>query len=541
MAASPNPSALPPVSPPHSGRFVAHACVAPPGEDSPQRTRRLSYLEAATSEKRSPIDHATRPRGAEPPAKKAPRRSSSPTAAPGRALLATHDVVLAATVSRTAAAAATSEKRSAIDHATPPRGAEPPAKKAPHRSSSPSASPGRVVATHDVVLVTTVSRTAAAAATSEERSAIYHATPPHVAEQPAKKARRRSPSPSATHGHALLATHDVVLVATVSRTAAAGAFAPFSRGRNVNVRVRLDDASASTAAPTVALALAQTDAAAASRAGVPASRRRSFHAGAPSSPSRSSPDGAPASKKKRARGLRPIASRATKTSIDRLRFTPRPSPTPTKKGVSSTGKNMKAVINGRISEWARKDRTFSVVANAFTNDEHASWVAWFQRQMRCRFQNANSSSEARAEDIGLGRRSDARDDLLLDEDARLCDVTDARRLSRCHFEDLLRMQTDSRLVLYFQLNTIGSGLHQTFHQKPFLGSSGEKKPWVAGATQRSCRTGGTTVTIAGNKYLVLKATVQHARAHHDAIAGVTNLAQLKKQFQQNEGFTVVFD
>ena len=71
----------------------------------------------------------------------------------------------------------------------------------------------------------------------------------------------------------------------------------------------------------------------------------------------------------------------------------------------------------------------------------------------------------------------------------------------------MRMQTNTRLVFYFKLNTKASELHQMLHQKPFLGSRGKKKPWVAGTMQRLNGTGGTTVMIPGDKYLVLKATV----------------------------------
>ena len=126
------------------------------------------------------------------------------------------------------------------------------------------------VAHPSVALPVRTRRLSYQAVAPQKRSAIDHATPPRGAEPPAKKAPRRAPSLPATPDRALLATHDVILVATVSRTAAAGAFAPFSRGRNVNVRVSLDDASAPTDGPTVARAPAQTKAAVASRAGVSA-------------------------------------------------------------------------------------------------------------------------------------------------------------------------------------------------------------------------------------------------------------------------------
>ena len=85
---------------------------------------------------------------------------------------------------------------------------------------------------------------------------------------------------------------------------------------------------------------------------------------------------------------------------------------------------MKAVLNGLVSGWVRKDHTFNAVANNFIANEQVLWVSWFQQQTRCWFQNIKSSAKARAEDIGLGQQSDTRNKLLLDKDARICNVTD---------------------------------------------------------------------------------------------------------------------
>ena len=101
MVTSPN--ARPPLLPLPPGRFVARACVAPPDASSPQRTCCLSYLAVALFQKRTSINHATPPRGAKSPAKKAPRCALSLPVTPVRALPSTHNVSLLATVSRIAA------------------------------------------------------------------------------------------------------------------------------------------------------------------------------------------------------------------------------------------------------------------------------------------------------------------------------------------------------------------------------------------------------------------------------------------------------
>ena len=110
-----------------------------------------------------------------------------------------------------------------------------------------------------------------------------------------------------------------------------------------------------------------------------------------------------------------------------------------KKGLSSTQKDVKAVINSLVSKWAPKDYTFSAVTKDFTANTHSLWASWFQQKTWCWFQNGKSSAKVRSEEIGLGLQSDEWDDLFLDKDTRLCNGTNARRLSWCHFEDLLRM------------------------------------------------------------------------------------------------------
>ena len=133
-----------------------------------------------------------------------------------------------------------------------------------------------------------------------------------------------------------------------------------------------------------------------------------------------------------------------------------------------------------------------------------------------------NSHRHRADSIRLGLRSDAREDLLLDEEAQLCNVTDAHRLSRCHYEDLLLMQLGNRVILYFKVNTKLINLCGTFLPKPFEG-----KPWVVASGQRDAVISRDVTIIAGKKYVVLKATMLQARAHHDAVAGAITLVQMK--------------
>ena len=46
---------------------------------------------------------------------------------------------------------------------------------------------------------------------------------------------------------------------------------------------------------------------------------------------------------------------------------------------------------------------------------------------------------------------------------------DTRRLSRCHYEDLLRMQAGVRVFLYLKLNTKSTNLCAGLLLEPFYG------------------------------------------------------------------------
>ena len=45
-----------------------------------------------------------------------------------------------------------------------------------------------------------------------------------------------------------------------------------------------------------------------------------------------------------------------------------------------------------------------------------------------------------------------------DDDTACCGVTNVRRLSRYYFEDVLRLQVDANIIIYFELNSLGKNL-----------------------------------------------------------------------------------
>ena len=199
--------------------------------------------------------------------------------------------------------------------------------------------------------------------------------------------------------------------------------------------------------------------------------------------------------------------------------------------------NVKDLINNDVFTWARETHTFgNKIKNQFTDAEFISWDEWFRKQIVQKFQRMSISAKDRTESLGRGLRSVAKEDLLVDEEARLVHVTDARRLSHCHFEDILRMQEGARVVLYFKTNINSTNLCSELLSKPFHG-----KPWHAAEDQRQAGIAGNVSSIVGTKFLVLRATIFRARYHHDAVAGFISLAEMKDLFLKKQGFTVKFD
>ena len=83
-----------------------------------------------------------------------------------------------------------------------------------------------------------------------------------------------------------------------------------------------------------------------------------------------------------------------------------------------------------------------------TNEEFNEWeprVAW---QMRTRFQKERVLSSARDDSLRLGLRSGIEDLSLVDNAAATLATTDAKRLLRIHWEDILRLQEGDRLLIY---------------------------------------------------------------------------------------------
>ena len=208
-----------------------------------------------------------------------------------------------------------------------------------------------------------------------------------------------------------------------------------------------------------------------------------------------------------------------------------------KKKLTTRQQNIAAIVSNKLNTWARAVATFDDdLKNDFTDKEFATWEASFALQIAWRVKRTQVTAADHVASLGLGLRSDTQDDLLVDKDARLCNVTDQRCPSRCHFEDLLGVQSGARLVLYLKTNKRASNVIPSLLSKPFDG-----KLWDAVQLQPDAGIGGDITTLAGKKYVILKTTMLHARSHHDDISGDVFISQLQKRFFAKEGFTLNHD
>ena len=131
----------------------------------------------------------------------------------------------------------------------------------------------------------------------------------------------------------------------------------------------------------------------------------------------------------------PSRSRAAPTGSSTGRPAKRP-----KTQLNSLVANRKAVINNDFFSFPRIDGAFKPAGDEFSDSYFAKWETWWQRQLSCRFRNTRNalSTVDQIASVGRGRRSVASADTAPDGEASLALTSDCRRLSRCHFEDVLR-------------------------------------------------------------------------------------------------------
>ena len=211
--------------------------------------------------------------------------------------------------------------------------------------------------------------------------------------------------------------------------------------------------------------------------------------------------------------------------------------TATRSAKSTRKANRAFAINNTISEWSRietfdyKDQPkHKLNNNRFDAAAFAKHESLFSKQLAWRFQRQNQSDDDRADAIGLGSRSSVANDLFLDDDARKVETTAIKRLSICHWEDVLAMQSGQKLVIQFRHNKMSD-----LQKAPF-----NSNPLKAAAIQQDKAIAGGITKIGGIKFLTLKAEILSATLHHEAVAGDMTPAQLQVHFRQKAGFTIKY-
>lgn len=90
--------------------------------------------------------------------------------------------------------------------------------------------------------------------------------------------------------------------------------------------------------------------------------------------------------------------------------------------------------------------------------------------------------------------------------------------------------------MYLKLNTKSTNICSKMMGNLVVGNTYPDvlAQWDAGIT-------GTVCAIAGEKYIILKVTIKHARSHQDAVAGTIILPQIQYMYHEKEGFRLHHD
>jgi hypothetical protein len=88
-----------------------------------------------------------------------------------------------------------------------------------------------------------------------------------------------------------------------------------------------------------------------------------------------------------------------------------------------------------------------------TEEEFSVWESKFRSQTKVRFRREQTTADQIHEQIGLGLRSAVLADSLDDDEAYNVDTTNEKRLSRFHWEDVLRLKVGENIIVFFKNNS----------------------------------------------------------------------------------------
>ena len=192
--------------------------------------------------------------------------------------------------------------------------------------------------------------------------------------------------------------------------------------------------------------------------------------------------------------------------------------------------NIGACITSHIFEWSRP-RTFigakDVKKGKEAREEFEGWKSPFVQQIGKQFVVKYDSKAEKEARLGHGSRSMRRDVSLVNDEAANLETTNSSRLSRKHWEDMLRMQDGESVYIYFRAD------------KDLLENRFASKPTAANAAQVAAKLAEKRTKIGGIEFVQVKATISDARTHLEACSGRTSLEQLQSQFHNNTGYFVV--
>ena len=225
---------------------------------------------------------------------------------------------------------------------------------------------------------------------------------------------------------------------------------------------------------------------------------------------------------------------ATPAAGDAAVDPPVAAPAASRKITNTTVVNRTAVMVGSLHTWSRPG-TFLAKGNNLlncnlacdlTDAQFEAWEGGFGRQTRHRFRKERVLAGDRDAQIGRGLRSTSEALSLVDYDAATLTTSDAKRLSRYHWEDLLGVQVNDGVIIYFRKGS--SVLDGRFRGKPKQAFDQQKRLGI----------GGETVKLNGINFLVLRAVVETAPLHLAAVSGALTLPKLKDYFKKKDGFVV---
>ena len=189
--------------------------------------------------------------------------------------------------------------------------------------------------------------------------------------------------------------------------------------------------------------------------------------------------------------------------------------------------------------WSRKD-TFDPASAHVDEGEHYNYVRKFRTNLMFKFQQVRVRKATKADESGMGLRSGTSPDLLVDESAYRMRTTKVKRLSRVHWEDVIQLKEGTPVVLYIAHESdLVRKKVATVQRKMVRDEERNMSPQQR--ADRGDNKAGETISLSGRKYICLRARIQTARMHHDAMNGLISLAQLQTLYDRNEGFTLRFD